>query len=165
VQEHFVMPHRAIGLLLAGCAGVLVPHDALALLATCNVSATAINFGTYNPLSGTPDGATGTATVTCSGLVGLLVSWTVTLSTGSSGSFSPRLLNSGGNSLSYNLYTTAAHSTVWGDGSGSTGVMNGSTTLIVGSNSVNYTVYGVVPASQDRAPGTYMDTVIVTVTY
>src|SRR5690242_7758826 len=72
---------------------------------SCSVAATGVNFGVYNPLSGAPAAATGTVTVTCDVLVGLLASWTVALNTGNSGSFAPRLLRSGGNHLTYNLYT------------------------------------------------------------
>ena len=132
---------------------------------SCTVAATAVNFGVYNPLSGTPDDATGTVTVTCDALVGLLASWTVALSTGNGGGYSPRLLGSGSHHLSYNLYTSAAHSSVWGDGSGTTTLVNDQRTLIVGSNISNYTVYGRITAGQDAAAGTYTDTIVVTVNY
>jgi hypothetical protein len=41
-------------------------HAHAALVFTCTVGATSINFGTYNPLSGVGDAATGTINVTCS---------------------------------------------------------------------------------------------------
>jgi spore coat protein U-like protein len=37
--------------------------------------------------------------------------------------------------------------------------------LIVGSNISSYTVYGRIPAGQDAAAGTYLDTIVVTVNY
>jgi len=132
---------------------------------TCSVAATGVNFGTYNPLSGTPNAATGTVTVTCNVLAGLLASWTVALNTGNSTSFAPRLLVSGASQLTYNLYTSAAYSSIWGDGSGTTTLVSDQRTLIVGSNISNYTVYGRIPAGQDAGAGTYLDTIVVTVDY
>lgn len=134
-------------------------------LASCSVSATAVNFGTYNPLSGTPDDAAGTVTFSCSGLSGVLMSWTVSLSTGNSGGYSPRRLSNGVSTLGYNLYTSAAHSSVWGDGTGVTSVVSDQMLLVLGPNTFNYPVYGRIPAGQDAAAGSYTDTIMVTVNY
>lgn len=153
---------RALVVVLAATSFTAASADAWAM--SCSVGATAVNFGIYNPLSGTPDDATGTVTVTCDVLVGVFASWTVALSTGN-GSYSPRLLKSGANALSYNLYTSGAHTNVWGDGSGTTTLVSDHATLIVGANVVNYTVYGHIPAGQDAAAGTYTDTIVVTVNY
>jgi len=133
--------------------------------AGCSVSASGVNFGTYNPLSGSPDDAAGTVTFSCNVGVGLLMSWTVSLSTGSSGSYAPRRLSNGVGTLSYNLYTSAAHSSVWGDGTGVTSVVSDQVLLIVGLNTFNYPVYGRIPAGQDAAAGSYTDTIVVTVNY
>ena len=92
---------------------------AYALLQSCSVSATALSFGPYDPTSATPRDSTGTVTVTCT-VLGLSASWDILLSTGSSGSFAPRRLFSGGNSLQYNVYTNAGRTQVWGDGTGGT---------------------------------------------
>src|SRR6185437_6963810 len=97
------------------CGGV--PRGAWALLQTCDVSAVGVNFGVYNPLSVTATTATGTVSLSCT--LGLFSSWTVGLSAGSSGSFAQRVLGGAG-SLAYNWYTSAAYSSVWGDGSGGT---------------------------------------------
>lgn len=144
---------------VAVCGGV--PRGAWALLQTCTVSAVGVNFGTYNPLSLTAATATGTVNVTCT--LGLFSSWTVTLSTGDSNSFAQRVLENGAASLGYNLYTSAAYSSVWGDGTGGTGVQSGTQTL--GTTNVTYTVYGRIPARQDVAAGSYLDTITVTVSY
>jgi spore coat protein U domain-containing protein, fimbrial subunit CupE1/2/3/6 len=133
--------------------------------ASCSVAASGVNFGTYNPLSGTPKDAAGTVTFSCNVLAGLLMSWTVSLSTGNSGSYAPRLLSNGVSTLSYNLYTSAAHSSVWGDGTGVTGLVSDHVLLIVGLNTFNYPVYGRIPAGQDAAAGGYTDTIMVTVNY
>ena len=155
---------RGPGLLVAiGAGAAAVSGSAWGM--SCSVGATGVNFGVYNPLSGTPDAATGTVTVTCDVLVGLLASWTVALNTGNSGSFVPRLLGSGSSHLTYNLYTSAAYSSIWGDGSGTTTLVSDQRTLIVGSNISSYTVYGRIPAGQDAAAGTYLDAIVVTVDY
>jgi spore coat protein U-like protein len=139
---------------------------AYALLQSCSVSATAMSFGAYDPTSATPRDSTGTVTVTCTAiLLGVSASWDILLSTGSSGSFSPRGLFSGGSSLRYNLYTNAGRTQVWGDGTAGTAKVSDSQLLLVGTNQYPYTTYGRIPALQDRAPGTYMDTITVTVNY
>jgi spore coat protein U-like protein len=63
------------------------------------------------------------------------------------------------------LYTTAAYSNVWGDGSGSTTLVNGGALLSIGTNETDYTVYGRIPAGQDSAAGIFMDTIVVTLNY
>jgi spore coat protein U-like protein len=166
MHENAVTRCRHIGVVLASFAALTESNDAFALLQSCNVSATAVNFGTYNPLSGSPNDATGTITVSCQvSLIGLFVSWTIALNSGSSGNYGARQMRSGANSLSYNLYTSAARSSVWGDGTGGTTVVSANPFLIVGSNNVNYSVYGRISAGQDQAAGTYTDVITVTVTY
>jgi spore coat protein U-like protein len=95
----------------------------------------------------------------------VFVSWTVALNSGSSGNYVARQMRSGTDFLSYNLYTSAARTSVWGDGTDGTTLVSAAPFLLVGSNTVDYTVYGRVPAGQDRAAGIYMDPNIVTVTY
>jgi spore coat protein U-like protein len=139
---------------------------AYALLQSCSVSATALSFGSYDPTSATPRDSTGTITVTCTvSLVGLLASWDILLSTGISGSFTPRDLLSGGNSMQYNLYTNAGRTQVWGDATGGTAKVSDSQLMVVGTNQHSYTTYGRIPALQDLAPGTYTDTITVTLNY
>jgi spore coat protein U-like protein len=70
-----------------------------------------------------------------------------------------RLLVNGAATVNYNLYTASNYTTIWGNAGGalvnSTG--NGADQL--------FTIYGRVPAQTTPAPGTYTDTVTVTVTY
>lgn len=149
----------AVAILLA-CSS----SPAYALLQSCSVSATALSFGPYDPTSATPRDSTGTVTVTCT-VFGLSASWDILLSTGSSGSFAPRRLFSGGNSLQYNVYTNAGRTQVWGDGTGGTAKVSDSQFILLGTNQFSYTTYGRIPALQDRAPGTYTDSITVTVNY
>lgn len=133
---------------------------------TCSLSAVATSFGIYAPFSAVPLDSVGSVTVTCENLVSLLVSYSVQLSPGSSGSYTPRRLNGPGYQLDYNLYTNAARSGVWGDGSGATNTVNdgyllGALFPVVRS----YNVYGRIPAGQNVAPGSYSDTITVTINY
>jgi spore coat protein U-like protein len=156
---------RAAVVVLSACWGTAACDDAWALLTTCTVAAIPVNFGLYNPLTPTANTATGTVTVTCSGLIGLLESWTIALNTGLSATYSARQMFNGTSPLSYNLYTSAAYSNVWGDGSGSTTLVSGGALLTIGDVVTPYTVYGRIPAGQDSAAGTFMDTITVTLNY
>lgn len=87
----------------------------------------------------------------------------ITLSTGSSGTFTPRALANGSDQLAYNLYEDAALTSIWGDGTG------GSNFYFIKNphpqKPVSLTIYGRIPPLQDVAVGTYSDTVIVTVDF
>lgn len=135
---------------------------------TCSVSAIGINFGIYNPLSTSGDAATGSWTVTCNatGNGSATVAGTLTVSTGSSGRYSSRSMTSGANVLSYNIYLTPAYAQIIGDGTQGTYAPSDSGTVTAGQvyQVVGY-MYGLVPAGQDVAPGSYSDTLVVTVTY
>ena len=60
----------------------------------------------------------GSVAVQCT--IGILPSFQVALSTGGSGSYATRKMSNGTDTLSYNLYTDAGHTIIWGDGSGGT---------------------------------------------
>lgn len=157
---------RAAVLFLSACWVMGSCDDAWALLQSCTVSTMPVSFGLYNPLTPTANVATGTVSVSCTvTLLGLLEYWTIALSTGNSGNFTTRELLNGSSPLSYNLYTSAAYSNVWGDGSGSTTLVSGSALLSIGTTVTDYTVYGRIPAGQDSAAGTFTDTIVVTLNY
>jgi spore coat protein U-like protein len=126
--------------------------------AVCSVSASGVAYGVYNPLSGAPTNATGTVTVNCSQFFG---AYTVAIN--GSASRSNRWMRSGSGSLAYQLYVDAAHTTVWGDGAGGSVAVNSGTCFTNCSNT--YTVHGRMPARQAVGPGTYGDTIVVTVTF
>jgi spore coat protein U-like protein len=153
---------RAAALLFSACWSATVSSGAWA---DCTVSAIPVNFGLYNPLTATPNVATGTVTMTCTVLLGLFESWTIALSPGNSNNFTTRKMLNGTSPLSYNLYTTAAYSNVWGDGSGSTAVISGNALLSIGTSVYPYTVYGRIPAGQDSAAGSFLDTIVVTLNF
>jgi spore coat protein U-like protein len=127
--------------------------------AQCSASANGVAFGSYNALSGLAVNSVGNVSVSCL----LSLGYNISLSSGGAGSFSPRRLNNGGNTLNYNLYTGPTYLTVWGDGSGGTATVSGSIGFLL--IPVNHVVYGRIPAGQNAAAGSYTDTISVTVTY
>lgn len=165
VSIHAVFRTDRLALLAGAILLVCSSSRAYALLQSCSVSATALSFGPYDPSNATARDSTGTVTVTCTALVGVSASWDILLSTGSSGSFTPRRLLSGGNSMQYNLYIDAGRTQVWGDATGVTAKVSDSRFVIAGTSQYSYTTYGRLPALQDLAPGTYTDTITVTLNY
>lgn len=125
------------------------------------VTANTISFGAYNPLSKAAVDKNGNIGVTCTNGT----PFTVDLNAGSgkNASYAERKLTGPkGAVINYNLYSDSSHSTVWGDGKGKSGVVNGTGTGSV----VNETVYGQIPAGQSGAvAGDYTDTVTVAVNY
>jgi spore coat protein U-like protein len=139
--------------------------------ADCTVSAVGVNFGVYDPFITAPDDSVGEITVTCTHLSGpsIAVRYTVTLSTGSGGSYTPRQLRSGPGSLGYNLSNDLARSGIWGNGSAGTILVSGSLRVGPGagnrSRSAAHSIYGRIPALQDAAAGDYVDSIVATLTY
>lgn len=147
--------------LLALCPGTV--HA----IASCSVSASGVAFGGYSVNNPAPTDATGNVEVTCSliGVISLLVNYDIALSAGASGSYDARTLGGGANTLTYNLYTTAGHATVWGNGTAGTGIVSDGYLLALFTTVRNYPVHGRLPAGQNKPAGAYLDTITVTVTY
>lgn len=145
---------------------------------TVTVNASGVAFGNYDPLSAALTTSTGSVTVsaTC-GFSNLpfIVSYSVALSTGSSGTFIPRSMAFGASKLQYNLYTTAALTNIWGDGTSGTQIVSDALQgtcafqfLGVGFNcsgSNADTMHGSVSALQNIVAGVYSDTITVTITF
>jgi spore coat protein U-like protein len=151
-------------------ATLLVCSEAAAVV-DCTVSTTGVAFGIYDPLGATPTDSTGNVTIVCNYLSGgaTQIAYSVALSTGSSGTYVPRQLRAGTTALNYNLYIDSARSTVWGDGGAATSVASGSATIGPGVGNGrredSRTIYGRVPAAQDALPGSYGDSIIVTLVF
>jgi spore coat protein U domain-containing protein, fimbrial subunit CupE1/2/3/6 len=141
-------------LLLVGVATTWVLGASTAYAApSCTISTTSVNFGSYNVFTGSATDSTGTVTIDCNGGAHNIV---VTLSKGASSSFNPRTMTKGSEALSYNLFSDAARTSIWGDGSGGTSTY---TNANPPNAPFNVTVYGRVPAGQDVSAGVYSDTV------
>ncbi|MGN5535747.1 Csu type fimbrial protein [Acinetobacter sp. Lyrl_1] len=139
------------------------------VLCSCSVATTQVSFGEYRPLSSSlVNSNSGKVSVTCGGVLGLLIPYQIKLNTGTnSNTFDPRKMASGSNMLEYNLYTSETDNRIWGDGNGGTIFISGSVDLLlISQTTVDHIVYGKIPAGQSTVPpGTYIDKVMVTVTY
>jgi spore coat protein U-like protein len=127
------------------------------VLSTCNVGATAVNFGSAGILAGNTD-AQGTLSIQCSPSL----PYTVSLDGGTSGATDPtqRKMSFSGANVIYGLYRDSARTQPWGSTVGS----NTSSGTGTGSTQTQ-TVYGRVGAQTTPAPGTYSDSVVITVGY
>jgi spore coat protein U-like protein len=139
-----------------------------ASVASCSISATPVAFGAYDPTSPTASTPTGSISASCQLISGvsLLVAYTITLSTGSSGSYLARTMTGTATPMSYNLYFNSAMTQVWGDGV-SGGSVSESDGYLLGLGTVvkSYTVYAKLPAQQRVAAGGYADSITVSISY
>jgi spore coat protein U-like protein len=131
--------------------------------ATCSATATALAFPAYSPGAGTVTN-TSTISVKCT----KNSPYTISLNQGTTagGTVAQRLMGLGANTLQYNLYTTAAFASVFGDGSGTSKTVTGTGAGVATANAV--TVFGQLPdnaTNQLAVAGNYTDTITVTVTY
>jgi spore coat protein U-like protein len=141
---------------------------AAVVMFTCTVSASPLAFGIYPAYSAATVTATGTFTVTCTatGSGSATVTGTLSLSTGSSGQYATRTMRAGTGVLDYNIYVTPAYAQIFGDGTAGTYELSESGTVTAGQvYQVEGAFYGLIPARQDVAPGSYVDTIVMTVTY
>lgn len=148
---------------------------------TCTAVASQVAFGNISNMAAAATPASMGVQITCStsGLT-LLANVRVRLCVGiGSGSASSailparQLVNTSGDSLAFQLYTDAAHQTTWGLLPGGTPPaqdlqLSYAAPLLGGSGSITTTVYGLVPANQSLATGTYsssFNTANVTLSY
>jgi len=129
----------------------------------CTISASGVAFGAYDPRAAGADDGTGPISLACPTNANSVI---IALSTGTSGTYSARTMQNGGNILNYQLYRDAARTQVWGNGTAGTftQTLSGGS---VGGGTRNYstTVYGRITALQNVPAGAYLDTVTVTVTF
>jgi spore coat protein U-like protein len=165
---------RGLAALVALCCALGTPRVAHALIISClgaSVTATGPAFGTYVPNNIAATNSNGSVSVTCFIATAILASASVsvTLSAGASGTFSTRTMLSGANALKYNLFADNAYTQIWGDGtSGTTAVTDNFSFILTGGllQTVNTPIYGQIPALQLNVfPGSYSDTIIVTINY
>ena len=127
----------------------------------CKIATTPVNFGSYDVFSGAVQESTGTITVDCKNPEQKPLSIIISINKGSSGSFTPRQMTSTmGDRLSYYLFTDAARTTIWGDGTGGSATVGGTITK---NATLNATIYGRIPAAQNVSVGAYSDVLTATV--
>ncbi len=129
---------------------------------SCIISGSAMNFGTgIDPIAAAvPLNATSNLSVKCSNTTPYVVALDAGTNAGTSSNFTGRKIKNGTATLAYQLYTDSARTTVWGNGVGSS---TSSGTGSGGTQSV--AIYGQLPDLTGAVPGTYTDTVTVTITY
>lgn len=140
--------------------------------AECSITSIALAFGGYDPAAPSPDDTATTLTVTCSYVPpsATNVGYTITLSNGMHGTdATTRQMASGSGRLAYNVFNDASRTRVWGTGNAGSVVATGSMTVGPGvgngTRTATHTVYGRVPALQDAMPGTYLDSLVLTLVY
>ena len=157
---------RLVSIFASLCLGffLLAPQaHAACLTCSCTVTANPLAFGAYAPLNNAPLDGAGEIDIDCFGLTTALDSITLKLSAGGSGSFAARRMLSGANTLSYNIYSDAARSIVWGDGTGGSSSLTLQNQFSLLSWSTSAPVYGRIAAAPGTRTGNYADTIIVTV--
>lgn len=126
----------------------------------CQVSASSLAFGTYNPLAGDVDGEA-TISVTCtsgtSAWIGLGEG--ANPDDGSSPAAPVRRMTDGTAFLRYDLYSDSNRSTAWTDEQAGGVAFTGT------GAAEEFTVYGTIPGGQSVPAGAYTDTVVVTVNF
>lgn len=129
----------------------------------CTVSGTTLNFGSsIDPLAAaTPIDTTSTLTVQCTNTTPYAVALNAGANAGGASNFSSRTMKSGSNTLGYQLYLDSGRSSVWGDGTASSSTSSGTGT----GSAQSLTIYGRLPSLANVVPGSYTDTVTVTISY
>ena len=160
---------RIILFLSALCSGMALADRAEAAcpflsFCTCTASATGVSFGNYDPLSPIPKDAAGTVTVNCTFADLGSGTYDISLSPGMTGTYAARKLTRVPSSIDYNLYTTAARTQVWGNGTGGTQRVVGTLSGLL-SNQQTFSIHGRVPPRQNVPEGAYTDVIVVTVAY
>lgn len=127
------------------------------IVASCSVSATTLDFGSTGILLANVH-SSNTLSVTCSNTV----PYSISLNGGLSGATDPtqRKMTRSAEAVTYALYRDAARSQPWGSTVGT------DTASGTGSGfAQGLTVYGRVPPQPTPSPGTYTDTIVITVAY
>ncbi|HEX8525937.1 Csu type fimbrial protein [Allosphingosinicella sp.] len=122
----------------------------------CTASAGTLGFGNYSTASAAVSSAS--VSVNCSNGA----SYQVSLGGGQNlNGTSRRMVGPSGAFLSYQLFSNSGRTIAWGDGTALGAKVNGTGNGL----SQGLTVYGRIPAGQSPNPGSYSDTVVVTVEY
>jgi spore coat protein U-like protein len=135
----------------------------LAHAMACSLSVVnGVAFASYDIFNSSPNVSTGALQVSCT--EGETAPFTLTLDTGSSGTYSPRKMQSGSYVLNYNLYTNPSYSSIWGDGTSGTAYVSGNAADCI--TGCQFTIYGRTPALQNSAGvGSYSDTITATLSF
>lgn len=129
---------------------------------SCTIAASDIAFDDFSPLAGGEQTAVGEIDVTCGGVLGLGGGVTIEVLQGQWGNYAARKMRApSGDTIDYNIYTSGAHSQVWGAG-GQAVVINAGV-ILLNTWSVSRDMHARVIANPAMKPGDYSDTVVVRV--
>lgn len=128
----------------------------MAVQATCTASATALAFGSYAAVQ---IDATATITTTCTNTTPYSICINAGANPGSQ-SYQWNLVGPSAALIAYRVYRDSGRTLLWGGTAGTdcnSGTGNGS--------AQSYSMYGRLPAGQFGTPGSYSDTITVTLAY
>lgn len=130
------------------------------VVSQCNViTATAMSFGTYTPDATTDLTANSNIKVKCTKNSAVTVALDKGVTTG--GTTTIRKLNNSGKTIDYQLFSDSDRTKNWDDGTNKVAATGAG----LGTD-LTFTVYGQIPKNQlDTEPGSYSDTITVTVGY
>lgn len=123
----------------------------------CTIGNATLNFGTVPNIPANIDASTNLS-VACSPTLPFNIG--LGLGTGTGATLAARKMTSGANTVTYSLFRDTLRTQQWGTTIG-TNTISGTGT----GNTASIPVYARVPAQATPNPGTYTDTVVITVTY
>jgi spore coat protein U-like protein len=171
LHQNMLFTVVVIALMTAGTAfaGTATANMAVSanVSADCQIAASSLGFGVYDPVSANGPGGTDAATtanlsVICSSgsTANITLDQGLNAAGGSTDGLPLRQMADGGSDrLAYTIYQDGGHTTIWGNTS-ETGVNYEGTGSVT-----NVTVFGVAPKGQSIPSGTYNDLVVATITF
>ncbi|HSN04810.1 MAG TPA: spore coat U domain-containing protein [Nitrospira sp.] len=133
------------------------------VIASCTITTTNMGFGNYDPVSAnatTPATTNGTVTIACTRGTNPRIDLNAGSNSANAVGTTRAMAAAGPSYLSYELYQDGTYTTVWGVNTN--GFSPGVVTTLAATP---YTIYGRIPAGQDRAVGNYTDTITATVNF
>lgn len=126
---------------------------------SCSINVTPMNFGGLNTNTRAATNSRANLSVSCDSPAAFLVR--LDAGQNGTGSFQTRKMRLIGSSetMDYNLFADSARTQVWGDGTGGSRVVSGSSSVRI----QNLPIYGRIFGGQNLRPGSYTDTITVIV--
>lgn len=156
------MARRRLFATVAVAAGLALAADPARAAFECSVvSVSPVSFPVYDVFRVSPTDAQGSVTYECRGVGQNTL--TIDLSSGGAGQFSPREMRASSEVLSYNLFVDAGRGTIWGDGGAGTGRYG--PYRPPNNSPVVVPIFGRITSGQNVTPGTYTDSVTLTLNF
>lgn len=130
-----------------------------AAAARCTVTqVTTIDFGVYQVSSSVPLDSTGELVIECDETTSVQIH----LGRGRSARQSPRELRYRNRGLAYDIYLDAAHTRIWGDGTGGTRAYSG---VVVAGRALRIPMFARIHPRQAVPAGSYRDRIVLSVVF